>query len=989
MTAFKSKKQAAFVFAALIALSLYLAKDISLTCAPAAACENYTVEFDWFGMDAQKIESLIAVPLEEKIGALENLISVSTVCEYSKCKASASFYKSKKSAFFDICAAANELHKELPKDAQHPRIYSSAAESKWLFCAAFDAQKFPRQEIERRLKGPFQNITEASRTIFLGGESEEIQVAFDSGRLCQKGAAPWRLLEIIGQKNAAAFFGNGMAYRERLESPSQINCDKELGQLAAAKIGFKQKDSIVRVNGRECVLASVQSPSESQNIKIASQARKILKKEFPQKGDWQIIYDNGMEQERLLWRLALAFVQSLAALALSVIFFYGSAKKAASVLIWTAAALLFSLAALAALKIPLDGSAISGLTISLGLLCDSALYLSDDCEPSLGAMALSSLTTICAILPLCVLEKRAPGIKALAAACVAALGSSTLLALFFFPLFFKRESSTKKEKNSSPPREFLNLSIFSYKLPKSIIMLSSFLYILPALIFFFSSKNLARPDSSPVICAQAEYPPEKSARFVDQEILKFTSEANKIKGVEFIQSESKRGSAEIQIVLKNPGKKDFVLKELERLSGLISGSLSLPLRGQKKIVQSVAVCVLGDDISLCRRYAKEAAAAVWSRDFFSNNKTQTILNFKDDERILAARPKEASLAKSGMSVQEFSQILRWNLFGAVIHKERFGQEPLDIRAGNKALAFDGQNALLDLNLARAALPLDGDGKAKSVPLLSLCSIESKKAPSRIYRKGGKRAARWTLEAETDKSDKMFKELKLALKNVNLPDGYWFEFPREWESLWQDYAAIFAAFLFALAAIYVLVAAQCERPLDALKAVLTIPISLFLPLLLRAASLAPLTLGDAVGMVFVSGICVNNALYIMSEFNLKKRKDAFLAVQGVLKSVLSSSATTIAASLAPIVMSAGTFAGDLAFFTLFGTLGSVFASVFIFPQTLEEARKKTPRSDFGEQKAARGERKSFILAFRSRRRWELSSSREFLRRWPKLRRQGRT
>ena len=930
MKAFKSRRKAFFVLAALCSLCLYSLKDLRLTCVPPAAFESYAVEFDWFGMDAEKIERAIAIPLEEKIGGLENLVCVSSVCEWSKCKTSAVFLKAKRPAFFALSAAASELSRALPQDAQKPRIYAAESEAKRLFCAAFDAKKHSREELERRLKGPLQSVQGVSQAVFTGGGTEEIQLAFNAARLWRLDMAPWDLSQALREQNAGALFGENLAFQVRAQTAQEINAIPKIASAAKAQTGFQRRESIVRVNGKECVLASVQSASESQNIRIARAARRILKKEFPQKGEYQIVFDNGREQEKALLGMALAFLQGLLALAGATLFFYRSIKKTAAVMLWTGIGLLFSLAALAVLKIPLDSAAISGLTISLGLLCDAALYLSDDCEPSVSAMAIASLTSVCAILPLCALDPIAPGMKGLAIACSIAIALSAFLAPVFLPLFFGNKTPRVEWQKT---RNFLNLSPFSYIKPRNLLRLSTFLYILTPFIFVFSPKNLARTDDSLCVYAQAEYPPERRAEFIDKDISRLLKEAQKIKGTDFVQSEARRGSAEITLVAKSARQKERAAKELLALSHLIGGSLYVPLSPPKrKVVQCVRAAVLGDDSGLCRRLAKEAADSLWASGFFSKNKGQVVLNFKDDERVLTARPNKNFLAKNGLSVQEAAQSLRWSLFGAVVQKVRLGEKRLDVRAGQKDAAFGGgfkESRLFSL-------------RAKGLPIMAAFSIQSQKRPSKIFRKDGRRAAWLSVEVESDKSDKVFRELKRALYGVNLPQGYWFDFPREYENLEQNYGRAFAAFLFALLAVYVLIAAQCERPLDALKALLTIPLSLFLPLFLRAAALCPLTLGDAAGMVFVSGLCVNNAIYIMSEWNSRGRKDAREAARAVLKSVLSSSATTIAGALPVLFFGAGGFSKDLAFFTLFGTLGSLAASLIFFPEMLKAKEKAARR-----------------------------------------------
>ena len=104
------------------------------------------------------------------------------------------------------------------------------------------------------------------------------------------------------------------------------------------------------------------------------------------------------------------------------------------------------------------------------------------------------------------------------------------------------------------------------------------------------------------------------------------------------------------------------------------------------------------------------------------------------------------------------------------------------------------------------------------------------------------------------------------------------------------------------------------------------------------SFAPLTLGDAVGMVFVSGICVNNALYILEERKSNKNADAKAAAKKVLKSVLASSITTMVAAVPVMLSGAGAFASDLAFFMFFGSLASIYAGLVYFPAALEGTKK---------------------------------------------------
>ncbi|MBR5097367.1 MAG: efflux RND transporter permease subunit, partial [Treponema sp.] len=352
---------------------------------------------------------------------------------------------------------------------------------------------------------------------------------------------------------------------------------------------------------------------------------------------------------------------------------------------------------------------------------------------------------------------------------------------------------------------------------------------------------------------------------------------------------------------------------------------------KRKIVQKMQIAVLGDDSALCKKIAQEAAGILAEDDFAARNKGQVVLNFKEDETVFLARPNKDLLKKNGLSVQDLAHFLRWNLFGPVAAKVWAGGRQKDIRLGNESMAFE------------AAASIEGVKSLviKKIPLSALCDFEKAKRPSKLFRKDFKRAAYFTLEVQTKNSGRAFKSAKNALGAINLPEGYYFSWPKEYVSMDENYARIFAAFLLGAAAIFFLVTAQCQNIFEGLCVLATVPLSLLAPLLLRALFLCPLTLGDAVGMVFISGLCVNNALYILAEYKKREDKDPFLAAKSLSKSVLSSSATSLVASVPVMLSGAGNFSADLAFFMFFGSLASVFAALIYFPAALSSLGAETP------------------------------------------------
>ncbi|MBO7123510.1 MAG: efflux RND transporter permease subunit [Treponema sp.] len=930
---FKSKTKAGFALLCLAFLSVYSLKNLRLSKAPPSECENYAVEFEWFGMDAEKIEKLVAMPFEEKISRLPGLVSASCVCERSKCVASLVFEKSERPSYAAVSAAADELKRSLPQDAQNPRIYALAQESKYVFCAAFDKDLFSHEEISAGLLQELKGIHGVSQALLSGGESKEIHLSFDDKLIDQSKLFPWNLANYVQEGQARAACKQKTAYKSQFETFEDIKANPQVQKSCQVAEAFQKKESLVRVNGKECLLLSLKSSEENHNLAVSKKARALFRKALKSREGWKIVYDNGMEQEKALKKILAAFFETLAALAAAVWLVFRSARKTMTALAFTALDTLFTAAAFSALGIPLDSATISGLTISLGLMCDAALYVLDDCKSSSAALLIPSLTTIAAIAPLLSLNAIVPGIKSLGQACVLSIGLSSAMALVFLPPFVFNQKTDPKE--SFGHKNFLNLYILSDKTNKKILNLSKILYILPALLFFFIPKNLKSADSETVIFAQVEFNPEKRFDLVDKSLGPFLERIQKIKGIKFVQSEAKRGRAELQIVLDSPRRKDKVCELLREEGKGLAASLYVPLEPPKrKIVQKMQIAVLGDDSALCKKIAQDAAGILQEDDFVAKNKGQVVLNFKEDETVFLAKPNKDFLRQNGLSVQDLAHFLRWNVFGPVVAKLWAGGRQKDIRLGNESMAFE------------AAASIEGVKSlvVKKIPVSALCGFEKAKRPSKIFREDFKRAAYFTLEVQTKNSGKAFERAKSSLKKLNLPEGYYFSWPKEYESMDENYAKIFASFLLGAAAIFFLVCAQCQKIWQALCILATIPLSLLAPLLLRSLAFCPLTLGDAVGMVFISGLCVNNALYILSEYKNRGDKNPFRAAKSLSKSVLSSSATTLVASVPVMICGGGGFASDLAFFMFFGTLASVFAGLVYFPAALDaqakiERRKK--------------------------------------------------
>ena len=151
---------------------------------------------------------------------------------------------------------------------------------------------------------------------------------------------------------------------------------------------------------------------------------------------------------------------------------------------------------------------------------------------------------------------------------------------------------------------------------------------------------------------------------------------------------------------------------------------------------------------------------------------------------------------------------------------------------------------------------------------------------------------------------------------------------------KNYRILTLVFISSIIAIIILLTALTENPLNALPVASVIPVSVSLPLLIRFIGTTPLTMGDIIGMVIISGISVNNAIYIMES----NHTSLLFKIRNKIQSILVTSITSILGALPLWIMGQTVFSKSLGFVLLFGTTASLAASLLLYPAVLQTYKK---------------------------------------------------
>ncbi|WP_443738772.1 efflux RND transporter permease subunit [Treponema sp.] len=916
----------------------------------------YSIEFNYFGIDAPKMEEMITIPLEEKLGSVNGILDYKSDIQYGKSTTSLYFSKKEnsKNIYLAIRDIVDNLYNSLPSDVQKPRIYSSDLNSKSVVCIVFFAQEEKntlRNWIELNLKKKFESIDGVSEVLISGGSQKEILVEFDSEKSAATLQNPSDFAAIIqdgnsvysGTKLRHENFENALSFSTKIKSIEDIknllvrvsDGYTTLDYFADISLSSKPEEEIVKLNGTKCVSISIKSSSDGNSIFISKECKKILKQFEYTDYKYNILYDTGKSQQKLINSVMLALLESFLCLILLIPLFFSKKRTTILILLLLPVSIMWTLGLLEFSAYSVNQYTIAGLCIALGLIVDPALIVSElseksSCKESFliklksvtPSIISASATSVIVLFPLLFLDNIVPGVKNIAIAIIYMVLISMILVIVFFPAFIYSDKSGINKSNSvnaKIERKYVKLTfklvLFSISKRKLISVLYFLFMLIPVLIFVFMGKSLSLSADSNIIYCSIDYDPDVSNKYIDSEIKPLIEQIKSNECIRFVRSECKKGNVELEIGFDEKYKKKDVLIYLDSLKNYVpEGYFYVPEVNQKfyKKQNSFMIACVGDDNKKCREYAKLAA-----KNISENNVGKVVLNFKKDESFYEFVPNKVLLAKNELSVQGLARTLRWLMFGPVADKWIKDGKEYDIRiAGKNAKNLSAEKT------SNLFVPVPNG----SINLNSLGQIIKTSDISKIYRKNGRRAAYFTVETVGLSTDKARVKIEDIFKTIETEKGYGFSFDYEIQRLCRNYTLMFEILLLSIIAIYILLVFLTEDFVKSLKIISIIPVSAVLPLVIKLILNTPLELGDIIGIIILSGISINNAIYI-SESHFKY---TVFKVRNKIKSIVITSLTTVISSIPLYFFSKDNFSKSIAFFMIFGILNSFISSIFMYP-----------------------------------------------------------
>jgi len=478
------RRPVATIMAVLVVLLLgaYALRGITLDLLPDFTYPVAIVSTRYSGAGPKEVEKLVTRPVEEAVGTVNNVKTVSSESSEGLSIVVAEFNWGTDMDFatLEMREKVDRVRRFLPDDAEEPSILKidpSMMPAIALTVSGGRSLADLKDTAEDVIKGRLERIEGVASVSVEGGREREIQVVVDPARLQLYGLAMQQVVQALRTENVALPGGNVEEGGKRLVVRTvgefedlddvrdvPISCPGggvvKLRDVAAVVDGFADSERRARLNLEPSIGLTVYKQSSANTVRVATavlREMERLRSEIPQGIEFEV----AMNQAEFITQALNAMAQNAtvgALLAVAILFlFLGSAR---STLVAGLAIPLSVVATFALIRfgdLTLNLMSLGGLALGVGMLVDNTIVVLENIfrhrqegeEPLLAserganevanAITASTLTTLGVFLPVVFIKGLASELFTELALTVSfALFASLAISLTFTPMLSAR-----------------------------------------------------------------------------------------------------------------------------------------------------------------------------------------------------------------------------------------------------------------------------------------------------------------------------------------------------------------------------------------------------------------------------------------------------------------------------------------------------------------------------------------------------------------------
>lgn len=995
-TEFPVKRPVTIVMLMLIILVLggLSLSRLTVDLMPQIKFPNVSVVTTYSGVAPEEIEKSLTRPLESAVRSVPGIKNVKSTSSEGVSLITAEFPwgTNLDEASSAIRDRIGMIKKYLPEGADEPLVLKiDISQIPVLFISLTGPLSI--SELKRladdEIVPKFERVDGVANTVVSGGRDREIQVYIDKAQLMAYGLSLDQVIARIRYENLNLSAGT-LVGAEQEYAVRGLGEFKNLDELRNLVVGVKNGVSIYlrniariadaladetglsRINQQPGLTIYITKTTDANSVQVAKRLIKAMpqiNKELPAGVQLSVVFNMSEMISDSITSLERSAVEG-AILAVVIIFlFLLSIRPTIIVSLSIPLSLLLAFAGMYFNKMTINIMTLGGLVIALGRLVDDSIVVMENIfrhlrmGKSAGQAAIdgasevstavisSTLVTVVVFLPIVFATGIAGQLfKAFGLTVFFSLTASLLIAFTVVPMFSSqiyrvgRNMGAEREKGVYPAiRNFYGRALaWSLRYKAIILGGAGFLLVVTGFLFIKVNKEflprmsmgmyqlvISLPKGSSVDATSAVVERIENRFMGRADVDKVTSIIGTTGGSSEVHSGDMRASSDAQIMVRLARKKKRVTTDAvvaaivkDELAQNPNIQITMPAMasGLFGSEHPIEIKIFGDDLAKL----KDISADI-------KNEISVVPGLKDITTSVERGLPEVTfsfdrerVARYGLSAAQISNAISTAIKGQVASFYREAGREINIRVRLATTDVASLEAIKDLPVPT---PI-----GFSVPLRDVATVGYSEGPSMVQRENAKRLVLVSANLSGRSLSQVSGAIAGVLKKYEMPQGYFYDFGGEQQSMAETFSSLFFVLLLAILLVYMILASLYESLIHPLTIMVSIPFAFTGAIIALVLTGSALNTTSFIGLIMLVGIVSTNAI-VLIDFVLKnrargmERREALIDAGKVrLRPILM---TAIATLFAMIPIALGSTQGmNLQKSMGIAVVGGLFSSTFL-------------------------------------------------------------
>ena len=943
------------------------------------------------GLPSQDVEKMITKPIEEAVGTVSHMKSLYSSSREAESRVTMEFEPGTdmKFAALEIREKFSRVKPLLPKEIEKPVIANYDDTQAAILVFAVTSENLSPEEIrsavDLKLKPVLSRVDGVASVEVYGGRERKILVELDRDKMVAYNISIERVMDVLGQSNINLLAGNVDAgkFEFAVRSMGSFLTVDEVGEIGVKAtrqgsiIPLKEigtvKDSYLeatdqaRLNLEQNVTVYVKKASMANTLDVAGQLDKVLDIfDEDNKGSLKtvIVTDRAQAIARAINDVKGALYLGLL-LTMGVIYaFIRNWALAAIILVVIPCSLIATFIFMAALGISINVMTLSGLSLAIGILIDTAVVIMENIfskkEQGLGDMQAirdgseevwlplltSLLTMLVVFMPIIFIDKTIQlTYGGFAFTISVSLIASFFSALLLIPMLI-RQFGTKALNAHRDAASSAFIEKARAKYVNAIRWCITWRWrVVPAvfLLCFLAIFMLSRtPIDWPSSFEENEFAvvtfPMAGARLEanDRAMAKIEGIMSKIPDITLFSTTVSKDDLRLFVRMKPANKRQYSKDEIMKLIDEQGNAAIKEIQSDYSLIvdegagssedKKLVVNIYGQDGDELEKLAKEFANRMSKVNGLANL-VMTDLRKRPEYSLVVDKGKAAMY---GLSVKAVADSM---------HAQVRGMRPTkfhELSRGEEIETITRLQAIYRQKLDDLGQIYIQTKESRQIPLSEIANFYPSTGPQTIDRKEKHRYV--FVKGDVKRPiEQIAVDVKEALKDVKLPDDYYWRFGGGYEELMASKSQLAVALLITIFLVYMVMACLFESYLYPFLIMIKILLNFIGIWAALAITRKPLSTQVFIGMIMLAGYSVNAAILLVDHaLHLpKEQSKADRFVQAGVDRLRPIMMTAIAAILGflPMAMSFGQASdlwSPLAVTIIGGLCSSTILILFVLP-----------------------------------------------------------